>query len=87
MSDLTEGEAKLLAIGDVPPSEAVIGLLEELLRLARAGHIRAIAFATVNAGRSMGTGYTIEERGVEAHALVGGLERVKLRVLSLDGVG
>lgn len=89
MSDLTntDPEAKFLALREPPPSEAVVGLLEVLLAQARSGHIRALAFATVNAGRSVGTGYSIEERGVEAHALIGGLERVKLRVLSLDEVG
>lgn len=80
-------EPKLLALGDLAPSEAVVGLLEDLLELAKNGRIRAIAFATVNAGRSVSTGYSTEERGVEAHALVGGLERVKMRVLSLDEVG
>lgn len=68
-------EAKLLALRDPPPSEA------------RSGHIRAIAFASVNAGRNISTGYIFEELGVEVHALVGGLERTKLRLLSLDEVG
>ena len=80
-------EAKLLALRDPPPSEAVVGLCKLLLAEARSGHIRAIAFASVNAGRNISTGYIFEELGVEVHALVGGLERTKLRLLSLDEVG
>ena len=78
---------KLLAVGDIAPSEAVVGILEELLKLAKSGHIRAIAFASVEVSRNISTGYSFEELGVEVHALVGGLERTKLRLLSLDEVG
>ncbi len=74
-------------IGVLAPSASVVELLEDLLRLARSGHIRAIAYATVNAGRSVGTAFAVEEPGLEEHALVGGLERVKMRLLSRDEAG
>ena len=78
---------KLLSIGDIKPAAGVVEMLESLLELAKSGHIRAIAFASVEVGRNISTGYSFEERGVEVHALVGGLERIKLRLLSLDEVG
>lgn len=74
-------------IGGPAPSAVVVELLEDLLALARTGHIRAIAYATVNAGRGVSTAFAVEEPGIEEHALVGGLERVKLRLLSRDEAG
>ncbi len=73
-------------IGALAPSASVVELLEDLLERARSGHLRAIACATVNAGRGVGTAFAVEEHGLEEHALVGGLERVKMRLLSRDEV-
>ena len=78
---------KLLSIGDIKPAAGVVEMLESLLELAKSGHIRAIAYATVNAGRFVGTAFAVEEPGIEERALVGGLERVKLRLLSRDEAG
>lgn len=88
MADETgsQGQAGVRVIGGPAPSAVVLKLLEDLLERARAGHIRAIAYATVSTGRSVGTAFAVEEPGLEEHALVGGLERVKLRLLSRDEV-
>lgn len=92
--ELAEAESKVADKPPAPvrelskpaPSTVVIELLEDLLARARTGYIRAIAYATVNTGRNVSTAFAVEEHGVEEHALVGGLERVKLRLLSRDEV-
>lgn len=64
------------------PSSGAVALLEQVLADARRGHVRSVAFATVSVGRNVGTGYHLEERaGLEPSALVGALERLKVRIL------
>lgn len=86
MSVSTDSQAGIRVLDHLAPSMAVVEILEDLLVRARSGHIRAIAYATVNAGRCVSTAFAVDEPGLEEHALVGGLERVKMRLLSRDEV-
>lgn len=82
-----EGPAPLRAV-PLAPSGGAVELLEGVLADARRGHVRSVAFATVSTERCVGTGYHLEERaGLEPHALVGALERLKVRILTTDGSG
>lgn len=55
----------------------VVGLLRDMLQKAEAGEIVALALATENTGREIGTAYAGD---LSVFALIGALEHLKLRI-------
>jgi hypothetical protein len=62
-------------VGTNEPVEEVITLLEELLEKARAGEVRALAYAYIEGGGLSNTGWVIGT--VEAAVLVGSIARLQ----------
>lgn len=92
LGDVADAEEKCPQLLHLQPDGGAVAdtvtMLEMVLADARSGKVRSVAFATVNRERCISTGYNVEEReGLVPSALVGALERLKLRILSADVVG